>query len=212
MKKTADFQAARGSKAGCGFCGGVPRVVKEMRRGGLPAFSCELFDRSVSMKISALRIFRRHRNGLLRIAMFEPPAVDRDKGRYRFSENAFSEVGKREMSGRVDRVLEEIGQSLRPMNDAPRDGRFILAKSVAGFVICRWDGEPATLAGPCWVEAHEADRGYLDRCFAGWIDPSQLKLWDYATLADLVIAFVDDAHATGDTSALAALKRRAGID
>ena len=116
------------------------------------------------------------------------------------------------MSGRVDRVLEEIGQSLRPMNDAPRDGRFILAKSVAGFVICRWDGEPATLAGPCWVEAHEADRGYLDRCFAGWIDPSQLKLWDYATLADLVIAFVDDAHATGDTSALAALKRRAGID
>jgi hypothetical protein len=86
MKKTADFQAARGSKAGCGFCGGVPRVVKEMRRGGLPAFSCELFDRSVSMKISALRIFRRHRNGLLRIAMFEPPAVERDKGRYRFSE------------------------------------------------------------------------------------------------------------------------------
>jgi hypothetical protein len=62
------------------------------------------------------------------------------------------------------------------------------------------------------VEAHEADRGYLDRCFAGWIDPSRLKLWDYATLADLVIAFVDDAHATGDTGALVSLQRRAGID
>ena len=143
--------------------------------------------------------------------MFEPPAVDRDKGRYTFR-SAFSEVGKREMSGHVDRVLEEIGQSLRSMDHAPRDGRFIMAKSEAGFVICRWDSEPATLAGPCWVEAHEADRGYLDRSFAGWIDPSRLKLWDYETLADLVIAFVDDAHATGDMAALATLQRRGKID
>ena len=135
-----------------------------------------------------------------------------DKRRYRFSETRSVKSEKREMSGRVDRVLEEIGQSLRPMNDAPRDGRFILAKSAAGFVICRWDSEPATLAGPCWVDAHEADRGYLDRSFAGWIDPSRLKLWDYATLADLVIAFVDDAHATGDIAALATLQRRGKVD
>ena len=151
-------------------------------------------------------------DGVLRIAMFEPPAAGRDKGRRSFSESHFTEVGKREMSGHVDRVLEEIGQSLRPMSEAPGDGRFILAKSAAGFVICRWDSEPATLAGPCWVEGREAHRGYLDRCFAGWIDPLRLKLWDYATLADLVIAFVDDACTTGDTSALATLQRRAGID
>jgi hypothetical protein len=116
------------------------------------------------------------------------------------------------MSGHVERVLGEIGQSLRPMSEAPRDGNWILLKSETGFVICRWDEDPAELAGPCWVEARDARRGYLDKCFAGWIDPVRLKLWDYATLADLLIAFVDDARAKGDTKALAVLQRRAGTD
>jgi hypothetical protein len=112
------------------------------------------------------------------------------------------------MPGQVERVLEEIGQSLRPISEAPKDGRWILAKSDSGFVICRWDKDPEKLAGPCWVEAQDAARGYLDKCFSGWIEPSRLKLWDYGTLADLLIAFVDDARATGDDKALAMLERR----
>jgi hypothetical protein len=117
-------------------------------------------------------------------------------------------VGRRRMPGQVERVLEEIGQSLRPISEAPKDGRWILAKSDSGFVICRWDQDPEKLAGPCWVEAQDAARGYLDKCFSGWIEPSGLKLWDYGRLADLLIAFVDDARATGDDKALAMLERR----
>ncbi len=116
------------------------------------------------------------------------------------------------MSRHVERVLGEIGQSLRPMSEAPRDGRGILAKSDAGFVICHWDADPASLAGPAWVEVHDAERGYLDNQFAGWLDPASLKLWDYATLADLLIAYIDDARARGDAEALAILERRTKAD
>ena len=116
------------------------------------------------------------------------------------------------MSGRVDRVLEEIGQSLLPLSEAPRDGRWILAKSTAGFVICHWDNDPPNLAGPSWTQADNAERGYLDEFFVGWIDPARLKLWDYATLADLMVAFIDDAHAAGDAKTLAMLERRPRSD
>lgn len=101
---------------------------------------------------------------------------------------------------------------MRPMSEAPRDGRWILAKSADGLVICRWDTDPANLAGPSWTKANDAERGYLDGYFSGWIDSSRLKLWDYATLAELLIAFVDDAHASGDAKALAILERRAKAD
>src|SRR5271169_38553 len=113
------------------------------------------------------------------------------------------------MSDHVDRVLEEIGQSLRPLSEAPRDGRWILAKSAEGFVICHWDTHPCNLAGPSWTEANDAARGYLDDYFSGWLDPARLKVWDYATLAELLIAYIDDAHASGDAKALAILERRA---
>jgi len=112
------------------------------------------------------------------------------------------------MSGRVDRVLERIGQSLRPLSEAPRDGRWILAKSTGGFIVCRWDRDPPNLAGPSWTEADDAERGYLDEYFVGWIDPARLRLWDYETLADLLVAFIDDAHAAGDQKTLAMLQRR----
>jgi hypothetical protein len=112
------------------------------------------------------------------------------------------------MPGQVERVLEEIGQSLRPISEAPKDRRWILAKSDSGFVICRWDNDPEKLAGPCWVEAQDAALGYLDKSFSGWIEPSRLKLWDYGRLADLLIAFVDDARAAGDAKTLALLEQR----
>ena len=113
------------------------------------------------------------------------------------------------MSGQVEALLRRIGQSLRPIDEAPKDGRWILAKSPRGFVVCHWDVAPPNLAGPTWTEANDASRGYLDEYFDGWIDPADLKLWDYATLADLLIAFVDDANALGDERALRILKARA---
>jgi hypothetical protein len=118
------------------------------------------------------------------------------------------------MGCNVERVLGEIGQSLRPMSEAPRDGRGILGKaasenSASGLVICHWDAAPLNLAGPSWVETHDAGRGYLDRYFTGWVDPAKLKLWDYAALADLLIAYIDDAHASGDIRPLEILDRRA---
>ena len=43
--------------------------------------------------------------------------------------------------------------------------------------------------------------------------PAKLKLLDYAALADdLLIAYIDDAHAAGDTQALKILERRAKPD
>ena len=51
------------------------------------------------------------------------------------------------MSRHVERVLAEIGQSLRPMSEAPRDGRNILVKAASGFVVCHWDSDPENLAG-----------------------------------------------------------------
>jgi hypothetical protein len=113
------------------------------------------------------------------------------------------------MSGQVETVLAKMGQSLRPISEAPKDGRWILAKSAAGLVVCHWDTAPSNLAGPSWTEADDASRGYLDDYFEGWIDPAALKLWDYPTLADLLIAFVDDAHSTRDEKVLASLKGRA---
>jgi hypothetical protein len=112
------------------------------------------------------------------------------------------------MGYNVERVLGEIGQSARPMSEAPRDGRVILGKTAIGLVICHWDAAPLKLAGPVWVETDDAERGYLDRYFAGWVDPAKLKLWDYAALADLLIAYIDDAHASGDIDALKILDRR----
>jgi hypothetical protein len=68
------------------------------------------------------------------------------------------------------------------------------------------------MAGPLWVEAPDAERGYLDRYFTGWLDPAKLKLFDYAVLAGLLIAYIDDAQAAGDTEALRILYRREKAD
>ena len=115
------------------------------------------------------------------------------------------------MSGQVEIVLRKMGQSLRPFSEAPKDGRWILAKSADGLMVCHWDRDPPGLAGPTWTEANDASRGYLDEYFEGWIDPAELRLWDYAALADLLIAFVDDAYALGDQKALEILRGRAKV-
>jgi hypothetical protein len=64
------------------------------------------------------------------------------------------------------------------------------------------------LAGPTWVEDNDADHGYLDRYFHGWLDLQKYKLLDYAALSKLIIAYIDDARAIDDREALKALDRR----
>jgi hypothetical protein len=44
--------------------------------------------------------------------------------------------------------------------------------------------------------------------FDGWIDLRKFKLLDYAALARLIIAYIDDARAMDDREALNALDRR----
>jgi hypothetical protein len=80
------------------------------------------------------------------------------------------------------------------------------------LVVCYWDAKPSKLAGPLWVEAPDAERGYLDKYFIGWLDPTELKLFDYPILAELLIAYVDDAVAAGNSEALKLLYRRANPD
>ena len=82
----------------------------------------------------------------------------------------------------VERVLREYGQFLRPMNEAPRDGRQVLGKSTKGLVVCYWDANPSKLAGPSWVVHEDAERGYLDKYFTGWLDLRSFKMLDYAAL------------------------------
>jgi hypothetical protein len=103
------------------------------------------------------------------------------------------------MSRNVERVLGEIGQFPRQMSEAPRDGRKILGKSAKGLVVCYWDAKPSKMAGPLWVEAPDAERGYLDRYFTGWLDPTKLKLLDCAALAELLIAYIEDARSLSQT-------------
>jgi hypothetical protein len=45
-----------------------------------------------------------------------------------------------------------------------------------------------------------------------WLDPTELKLFDYPILAELLIAYVDDAVAAGNSEALKLLYRRANPD
>jgi hypothetical protein len=116
------------------------------------------------------------------------------------------------MSRNVERALGELGQFLRPMSEAPRDGRNILGRSAGGFVVCYWDAMPSKLAGPTWVEGPDAMRGYLDRYFTGWLDPAKLKLVGYTALAFYSSPNIDDAHAAGDTEVLKILYRRAKTD
>ena len=70
------------------------------------------------------------------------------------------------------------------------------------MVLCYWDATPSKLAGPSWVGHKGAERGYLERYFTGWLDLRDFKMLDYAALARLLIAYIDDARAVDDKEAL----------
>ena len=97
------------------------------------------------------------------------------------------------------KVLEEYGQALRPMRDAPRDRRTILAHApLKGLIICRWEQEPDRLIGPLWMERPDADRGFQDRYFTGWLETTAFKPLDRDAVRRLLIAYIDGARAAGD--------------
>ncbi len=51
--------------------------------------------------------------------------------------------------------------------------------------------------------------GYLDKYFTGWLDLRNFKMLDYAALARLLIAYIDDARAVDDKEALKILNLHA---
>jgi hypothetical protein len=109
----------------------------------------------------------------------------------------------------VERVLREYGQLLRPMNEAPRDGKRILGHHprTRRLVLCYWETAPATLVGPLWIGEQDGRRGYLDRYFDGWLDPQDLRLLDTDAVNRLLVAYIDDARAADDTAALKLLEQ-----
>ena len=117
----------------------------------------------------------------------------------------------------VERILREYGQFLRPMTEAPRDGRRILAHVAPAhathdtadgghFICCYWEPRPAGLIGPNWLEEQNSAIGYVDRYFDGWIDPRDFTLLDRNAVNRLLIAFIDDARAADDREALKVLE------
>ncbi|WP_398483430.1 hypothetical protein [Tardiphaga sp.] len=103
----------------------------------------------------------------------------------------------------VERILREYGQFLRPMAEAPRDGQRILGRTTqGGLIFCYWEPHPAGLIGPNWVEERDSPVGYVDRFFDGWIRLSDFRLLDTNAINRLLVAYIDDARAADDRSAL----------
>ena len=62
------------------------------------------------------------------------------------------------------------------------------------------------------MEALDADRGYLDKYFTGWVDPANSNCWTMQHRPELLVAYVGGAHAAGDIEALKILDRSAMAD
>jgi len=94
------------------------------------------------------------------------------------------------------------------MSEAPRDGQRILAHAIqtGGLVSCYWETRPAGLIGPNWVEERDSPVGYVDRYFDGWIRPASFRLLDSEAINRLLVAYIDDARAADDQSALRLLE------
>jgi hypothetical protein len=100
---------------------------------------------------------------------------------------------------KIDEVLAEYGQLLRPMASAPKDGRKILAVSQEfGAILCFWESKPTKLITPCWVEEPNATGGFLDRAFVGWYDRTSFRPIDRNAVYRLMIAYADEAREVGE--------------
>jgi hypothetical protein len=88
---------------------------------------------------------------------------------------------------RVSGLLREFGQTLLPIDTAPRDGRVVMCYSRRyGLVPVYWVTEPF----PEW-RAGEA-QGFLDRAFEGWYDLTKFRPVGENELTRLLVAYIDD--------------------
>jgi hypothetical protein len=94
--------------------------------------------------------------------------------------------------GHVHKLLREFGQVMQPMPTAPKDGRTVLTYSHHfGMVAVRW----IDTGLPKWVENIESGKGFLDRAFSGWYDPSAFRPLREEELSRLLVAYIDDMRA-----------------
>jgi hypothetical protein len=88
---------------------------------------------------------------------------------------------------RVQELLKELGQTLLPIESAPRDGRLVLVYSKRhGLLAVRWETEPF----PEWRP--EDGRGFIDHAFSGWYDYTTFRPLGETELTRLLVAYIDD--------------------
>jgi hypothetical protein len=104
----------------------------------------------------------------------------------------------------IERVLRDYGHTLRPIGEAPRDGKRILGHAAhsGGLVFCYWEPRPSVLLGACWIEEKDSRVGYLDRYFDGWLDLRAFRLLDSNALNRLLVAHIDDARSEDNVEVL----------
>jgi hypothetical protein len=87
----------------------------------------------------------------------------------------------------VQALLMEFGQTLLPIDTAPRDGRIVLCYSQRyGLVPVHWVTDPF----PEWRTGSEL--GFIDHAFVGWYDHTKFRPVGESELTRLLVAYIDD--------------------
>jgi hypothetical protein len=87
----------------------------------------------------------------------------------------------------VQALLREFGQTLLPIDTAPRDGRIVMCYSQRyGLVPVHWVTDPF----PEWRTDKEL--GFIDQAFTGWYDHAKFRPVGESELTRLLVAYVDD--------------------
>jgi hypothetical protein len=87
----------------------------------------------------------------------------------------------------VQGLLREFGQTLLPIETAPRDGRMVMCYSRHyGLVPVHWVTEPF----PEWRVGK--DQGFVEQAFAGWYDHTKFRPVGEKELTRLLVAYIND--------------------
>jgi hypothetical protein len=87
----------------------------------------------------------------------------------------------------VQELLREFGQTLLPIDTAPRDGRIVMCYSQHyGLIPVYWVGEPF----PEW--RMDEGKGFVNQAFAGWYDHAKFRPVGESELTRLLVAYIDD--------------------
>jgi hypothetical protein len=121
----------------------------------------------------------------------EPDIASRQPaGRTNVLKHSFRQMVDRPRNGsmtHVQGILREFGQTLLPIQAAPRDGRIVMCYSQHyGLVAVHWVTEPF----PEWRTGEEL--GFLDQAFVGWYDHTKFRPVGETELTRLLVAYIDD--------------------